>query len=66
LGPKNVVNDAHKTECSKIGLIIAGILMAFMCLTGIILSIYLFVIINKTTTTTTTTGKYKLVFDCSR
>jgi hypothetical protein len=53
-GEKNVANDTRKTKCLKAGLILAGISMALMCLTGMIVSIYLLVIMSKTTTTTAT------------
>jgi hypothetical protein len=62
-GEKNVANDTPKTKCLKVGLILAGILMALMCLTGMTISIYLFVIMRQTTTTTT--GKNKLLFHYS-
>jgi hypothetical protein len=65
IGEKNVTNDTRKTKCLKVGLILTGILMALICLTGMIISIYLFVIMRQTTTTTTTTGKTKLLFHCS-
>jgi hypothetical protein len=64
LGEKNVANDTHKTKCLKVGLIFAGILMALMCLAGVIISVYLLATINKTTTVSTTTGKNKPLFHC--
>jgi hypothetical protein len=50
--------DNGRTKCSKAGLILAGILLISISLTGVIMSIYLLIMIN---TSKTTTGKNKIL-----
>jgi hypothetical protein len=51
-------DDSGRASCLKAGLILAGILVSFISLTGVIISIYLLTMIN---TSTTTTGKNKIL-----
>jgi hypothetical protein len=50
--------DNGRTKYLKVGLILAGILLILISLTGLIISIYLLIIIN---TSKTTTGKNKIL-----
>ncbi len=50
-------DDNGRASCLKAGLILAGILVTCISLTGVIISIYLLTMIN----TSTTTGKNKVL-----